>query len=192
MYGTLLNNSQIIDLVASRKIEVWPHFDEAALQLADYPLTIGAVIGIGEATPRAVASPYTPERIGGGGAAAILAPNDYRIVVVKERIVLCEGLVGQFLPASSAIEAGLLLTMGKLESPFGRGGEYIRFGVFNASGGEVELRSGSRVAYLRIHDLRGLKNATVRFTERDSAIYESRRLFPPHSDGDLDFEKDTR
>jgi deoxycytidine triphosphate deaminase len=192
MYGNLLNNQQILELVNSHHIRVWPEFDVDSLQLADYPLTIGAVIGIGEPTPRTVASPYSPERLATDREVFEIPPGEYRIIVVRERVELSKGLLGQFLPASSAIESGLLLTMGKLEHPFGSTGEYIRFGVFNANRKIASLERGARVAYLRVHDFRALNNAEVRLTERDEAIYSSRRIVPSDRDGHINYEKDLK
>jgi deoxycytidine triphosphate deaminase len=72
-----------------------------------------------------------------------LSPNEHVVISVEEQIVLSQGLVGTFYPASRCVEAGLILTAGRLDAEYDMA---IVFGVFNASGEDVELTSQFEIA----------------------------------------------
>ena len=122
MFGNLINNKQIIDLRESGLITITP-FDQDCLKAVHYPLCVRSIFRRdADGSWRRVHSfdevrqPFS------------LEPHEYVVVELRENIVLKEGIIGQFLPASNLIEAGLGLTAGRLEYPFGHRGEAIRFG----------------------------------------------------------------
>jgi deoxycytidine triphosphate deaminase len=63
--------------------------------------------------------------------------------VARERIVMVDGFVGTFFPASRWIEYGLLFTMGRLDAHYER---EIAFGVYNASRSPVRLTAAEAIA----------------------------------------------
>jgi deoxycytidine triphosphate deaminase len=81
----------------------------------------------------------------------ILDSHCYVEIEIDEKIILKDGIVGMFIPASHSIEDGLIVNVGKLDSNY-RG--MIKFGVFNAKSHEVAIHKTSPLAYLSFFDLR--------------------------------------
>ena len=166
MSGNLLNNSQIRELMKLGLISIAP-FDEKRLKDAWYCLH-----------PRRVwidhETRYAEPDYGLADVnvkAYKLEPGEYVEVEVEEKISLGEGIVGEFIPASGAIEAGILLTMGKLDSGYT---ERIKFGVFNAKKRETFVFCKSPIGYVQFFDVRGEGIAPSAVSEYDKMIREVR------------------
>jgi hypothetical protein len=74
-----------------------------------------------------------------------LGPKEYAEVIIEERIILSEGIVGLFIPASFSIEQGILITAGKLDSNYSAA---IKFGVFNAKWHPVGIYRSIPIVYI--------------------------------------------
>ncbi len=81
----------------------------------------------------------------------IVEPQDFVVVEIKERIVLADGIVGQFIPASNAIEKGGVLTVGKLDPGYTSS---IRFGFMNAKRHPIDLYPVTPLVYIQFFDIR--------------------------------------
>lgn len=182
MFGNLLNNTLIRDLIDDREIIITPRFDPARLQIAQYPLFPYAVYSI--SAPGKLKRVHMFDEDGSDFA---LAPNQYVAVDIQEIIQLPIGIVGRFIPASSAIEKGIGLTVGKLEHPYCSNGERIRFGIKNQLDTPTKLSAKEQLAYVQFFDLRGLNNIAYKLNKRDRHVFK--RRIDPEIDGP-DYERD--
>ncbi len=73
----------------------------------------------------------------------LLNPNEYAVVVIKEKIILGKGMFGEFYSASLNVENGLILNCGRLNSFYKK---EIHFGLFNAGPAEYRLVKGQEIA----------------------------------------------
>ncbi|HTD98121.1 MAG TPA: hypothetical protein VK668_02500 [Mucilaginibacter sp.] len=185
MIGNLITKGILKELVENNLIEFRPFFDIEAAQIAQYPLKAKSFLKkTGEKTFTTLNDFKISEQY-------IIKPNQFIIVEIMEQIILPEGIVGRFIPASNLIEFGLGLIAGKLEHPFGKKGEMIRFGLKNYTDEEVAFNKNDRVAYIEFFDLRGLKHFETKLTERDEDIYSIRRqrIYPITNDGEVNYDK---
>lgn len=106
-------------------------------------------------------------------------PQEYAKVVIQQTIILPDGIVGRFIPASGLIEAGFGLTVGKLDPRYGEKKEQIHFGIQNLRSREnpfgVSIPFTSRVAYIEFFDMRTLPVDPGELREYDYRIREARR-----------------
>jgi len=164
MFGNLLNNVLIEKAHDEKKIEIDP-FDPKRIQVAQYPLSPKEIIywtpGESDRHRHHLVDTGKPYR---------LQPHEYAVVVVRERVVLSDGIVGRFIPMSGLIEKGFGLTAGKLDPHYGRKGEEIRFGLSNFLNIENEYSMNSPLAYIEFFDLRQLPSNSVEHTEYDKFI----------------------
>jgi hypothetical protein len=168
MYGTLANNSHVLDLMAQRLLEIKP-FNRVNLKTAHYPLTPFSIktrtddgrwvrTHTFDDDPR----PY------------LFAPNQYAVVEVREDIQVGKGIIAKFVPTSNLVEQAFGLTAGRLEYPFGRNAEVLVFGIKNQLNMPNPLSKDDFIAYAEFHDLRALQNTEVQLTDRDKKIYAER------------------
>ncbi len=168
MFGNLLSNTLIQHLIDEKGLHIRP-FSKKKLQVAQYalgPLAIryereDGTIGICDF--RDTKKPY------------VFQPDEYAVVVVEEHIVLPDGIVGRFIPASGLIERGFGLTAGKLDPGYGAKGEEIRFGLKNLKSKTNEYTYGSPLAYIEFFDIRGLPSASTEVRYYDNFIRQLRR-----------------
>ncbi len=177
MFGNLINNTLIKQLRAQNLLNISPFLEEE-LQIAQYPLRPKVVYEVDEngiIEPGHVLSDkkntYT------------LKPKSYYCIDVNESIFLSKGLVGRFIPASVLIEKGLSLSAGKIEFPFGKNNEKIRFGLYNYLDVPVTIDYKERIAYIQFTDMRGLDNHEYTHTKYDEARYLSRFIKKLSDDG---------
>lgn len=182
MFGNLINNNLIKNLIENKVLEITP-LDKKLLQLAQYPLRpqiIHEVISEGEGKQVHFFSEKSNK--------FTLKAKTYYWIDVYETIKLPYGIVGRFIPSSNLIEKGLGLTAGKVEKPFGDKGEKIRFGLYNYLDTPSTLLFTDRVAYVQFTDLRGLDNHEYKPTGYERKIYE----FRIREDDGPDYERDNR
>lgn len=164
MFGNLLSNVLIKKLHEEKQIEIDP-FDEDRVQWAQYPLSPKEIIywsqGTNETSRHHLVETSKPYN---------LRPHEYTIVVVRERVVLSDGIVGRFIPTSALIERGFAITAGKLDPHYGRKGEEIRFGLSNQLDVDNEYSADSPLAYIEFFDLRGLPSGSVELSDYDKLI----------------------
>lgn len=168
MFGNLINNTAISSLLEQGDLIIDP-FDRESLQLAQYPLRaqiIWEVLGEGKGKP--------VHNFSKQGDLYEFKPKTYYWLDVLELIELPRGIVGRFIPSSNLIEKGLGLTAGKIESPFGKKGEKIRFGLYNYLNNGSLLMRNDRIAYLQFIDLRGLDNKKYAPSKYENDVYTSR------------------
>lgn len=182
MFGNLLNNTLIRELVDAREIMITPRFNPARLQIAQYPLFPFAVHSV--SAPNKIKREYL---FGEDGNTYTLTPDQYVVIDILELIQLPIGIVGRFIPASSIIERGLSLTAGKLEHPFCHNGERIRFGLKNLLSCPNLLKADEQIAYIEFFDLRGMDNFDYKLNRRDKKVYKER--VDPDADAP-NYEKD--
>jgi len=107
----------------------------------------------------------------------VFQPNEYAKVMVEQTVILPEGIVGRFIPASGLIEAGFGITVGKLDPGYGKR-ETIQFGLKNLKNkGNAFSREGkftSRVAYIEFFDIRSLPIDPSELREYDYNIRQTR------------------
>ncbi len=159
----------IRDLVKENILTIEP-FDENLLQLTQYPLTAREIIFWKEGSDETGKHDLIRS-----GKDYIFAPREYALVVVREKIILPDGMVGRFIPMSGLIEKGFSITAGKLDPHYGVGGEEIRFGLSNLRGRENRYDRSSPLAYIEFFDLRGLRSNRVSMTGYDELIRYMRR-----------------
>lgn len=167
MYGNVINKKQILELCQSGGIKISP-FNESKLQTIHYPLNIKLI--------REYDSENELNKIIElkKGSTYTLEGNGYVIVEINERIVLQEGLVGEFVHSSNLIEKGLFLTCGKLDPCYGAKGEAIIFGLKNLREYPVVIESDLKLAYIKFYDLRALDNMNYKLSQEELKLWRSR------------------
>jgi deoxycytidine triphosphate deaminase len=182
MFGNLINNSLIKELINDKQLVITP-IDLKLLQLAQYPLRPLVVWEV-KAENEGRQIHYFTEK----DNKFILKPKSYYWIDVNESIKLPIGIVGRFMPSSNLIEKGISLTAGKIENPFGDNGERIRFGIYNFLDNPATIEFKTRIAYIQFMDLRGMDNHEYKMTKYDKQIYGARR---PDDDGP-NYERDNQ
>lgn len=169
MFGNLANNSQIITLIKQHLIDITPFYEEK-LRYVHYPLT-----------PLIILKKYKDGSIKQAQNFKekvedyVVEPNGYVIIEIFERIIISsEGIIGKFVPSSNLIEAGFGLTAGRIEFPYGKEGEVVRFGLKNLLDVENKINIDLRLAYVEFFDLRGLKNIPSELTQREYHLFKTR------------------
>lgn len=100
-----------------------------------------------------------------------LAPGEYVVVSIAEKIVLGHGVFGEFYPASICIEEGLLLNCGRLNSFYE---DSIRFGLCNVSSKEFVLRKNHEIA--RVFFTYVGENTPIEYKKNDGGDEYKHRL----------------
>lgn len=180
MFGNLINNNLIKQLLEQKELEITP-MDKSLLQLAQYPLKphiIYEVFSESEGKQVHFFSNKNPK--------FQLKAKTYYWIDVLENIKIPIGIVGRFIPSSNLIEKGLGLTAGKIENPYGNRGEKIRFGVFNFLDVPVSLNYNDRIAYIQFTDMRGLDNHVYKPSKYEKEVYQ----FRLHEDDEANYESD--
>lgn len=168
MFGNLMNNMEVNELVRQRLIDITP-YNEDSLRAVHYPLRPSVVF-----KKQLDGSVRLKQNFADTPSPYSVEPNEYVIIEVHERIKLPKGIVGKFVPSSNLIESGFGLTAGRIEYPYGSNGEPIRFGLKNLLDQPNEVTSQMRLAYVEFFDLRGLRNMEYKLTEREMRIFASR------------------
>lgn len=106
-----------------------------------------------------------------------LAPDEYVMVVAKERVVLPFGIRGAFVTASSAIQTGLLVTHGKLDSEYK--GRPVIFGLKNLLPMPVHIDQALELIHLQFIDQRGLPHDLPKVDDRRAALFAVRESSLP-------------
>lgn len=169
MFGNLINNSLIKELIKEKQLSITP-IDLRLLQLAQYPLRPLIVWEVKSENEGRQVHYFTEK-----DNKFTLKPKTYYWIDVYESIKLPLGIVGRFISSSNLIEKGLILTSGKIEKPFGEQGERIRFGLYNVLENSTTLEFINRIAYIQFMDLRGMDNHEYKMTNYDKQVYSGRR-----------------
>lgn len=176
MFGNILNNNAIKKLIDAKSIEIRP-FDAKLLKTCHYPLHPLALMERQDNNSEKVVHNFISHK-----APYTLQAGQYVIVEIKEHIYLDDEIIGKFTPASQLIENGLILVAGRIENPFGKNGEKIRFGIHNASKIPSEIRPDDKLAYIEFMDFRGLNNLPVTYTRKELELF-ARRYAAAADDG---------
>jgi deoxycytidine triphosphate deaminase len=170
-FGGLLNNKLISKLHEDRELVIQP-WNPENLQIAQYALNPAQILyedssGIEHLHDLKKDGDYQ------------FKPHEYAKVVIQQIIILPDGIVGRFIPASGLIEAGFGITAGKLDPRYGEKKEQIQFGIQNLRSREnvfgVSIPFTSRVAYIEFFDIRTLPVDSGELGEYDYKIREVRR-----------------
>ncbi|GEM_PF-2429284 len=78
----------------------------------------------------------------------VIDPNEYIVVTIEEKIILENGIFGEFYPASQLIEDRLILNCGRLNSQYK---PFLRFGIFNASPSPFVLFANYEIARISFY-----------------------------------------
>jgi deoxycytidine triphosphate deaminase len=170
-FGGLLNNRLISKLREDNELIITP-WNVENLQVAQYALNPLQILyednsGIERMHDLEKAGDYQ------------FKPHEYAKVIVKQIVVLPDGIVGRFIAASGLIEAGFGVTVGKLDPGYGAKKEQIQFGIQNLRSRDnvfgASIPFTSRVAYLEFFDIRTLPVDPGELREYDYKIREVRR-----------------
>jgi len=185
MFGNLVNNVQLKQLIDSKVVEIAP-FNEKLLSLVHY--TLHPLI-IKERQPDGDYKTICNLRETPNGYS--LKKNSYVIVEIQEQIKLNdEQIVGHFIPSSDLIELGLGIVAGKIDKKFGTTNnekglnqEKIVFGLKNLlPDTDITIKSNLRLAHLELFDLRGLASDKTELSE-DEIKTRLRRMLKAMDDG---------
>lgn len=168
MFGNIVNNAQIKKLIAERNITISP-FREERLKLAHYALRPAGILWPGNINTKGKRNFVSRHDFSSDNEYQFQA-NEYAIVEVEEFILLCDGIVGHFLPSSSLIERGFGLTAGKLDPHYGSVGgqrQKLIFGIKNLKNDENTFSAAEGLAHIYFIDLRGLNSLPAAFSEAE-------------------------
>ncbi len=179
-FGVLLNNRLISKLCQDRILIIEP-WDIENLQIAQYALNPSIIIYEDNTGKERL---HDLQKL-----AYTFQPNEYAKVKIEQTIILTDGIVGRFIPASGLIEAGFGITAGKLDPQYGASKETIQFGLKNlkdkpnvfsykSSNGKFK----TRVAYIEFFDIRSLPVEPSELREYDYAVRNRRRLHEEFSE----------
>jgi deoxycytidine triphosphate deaminase len=185
MYGTLLSNKQIELLIKGPSGFKINPYDRSRQKLAHYKLSPARILA-----PGPLRKDGTRRHVEIGDlrdGTHVFKPAQYLIVEVKETVILPEGIVGQFTPASTLIEQGFGLVAGKLDSEYGSQGERILLGLVNLLDEENPFDPTLGIGHVSFTDFRGTERNPARFTAEERADFRDRRL---RADDGPDYHRD--
>lgn len=151
MFGNVLTNSLIEELIRNNEIKISPPYHERK-KLKGYYYELSW-------TERIL---YQKNNEAGSfeltkGNPYVFEDKEYAIAELRESIELPQGIFGLFVPASSLIELGYGITAGKLDAGYGAQGERIRFGIFNLKDTKNQFYWNTPLAHLLFVDIRGMR-----------------------------------
>ena len=169
MYGNVITNRQLRNLIDSKTLTIFP-FNDENLKAASYTLNPGQVLRRGDDGEYDVVHSFSKMR-----SKYVLGPGDYVLVEPRQKIAIAvDGIVGTFIMASTNIENGLLVTAGQIDGRYGTKGEMLRFGVKNLLEGENELVFDTRLVHLQLIDMRGSATDPIRLDPAAQKVWEDR------------------
>lgn len=128
------------------------NFSNSNLKSSAYTLNPGHVVQIDQKGKRKTIFNFFDDK----EESYIIDPHTYHIIETHQSIEIKEdGIFGNFITTSDNVKFGLILSAGQIDSLFGRSGEKLWFGVFNASANSVAINASHRLAHLQIVDMRG-------------------------------------
>lgn len=177
MYGNLLSNKQIEQYVhGPDKFTIHP-YKRDRLKLAHYKLSAGFIAKPGILREDGTRRHKTVGHLSDGPY--VFEPRQYLIVQLRETILLPEGIVGNFVPASTLVEQGFALTAGKLDSGYGEldGQEqHVLVGLTNLLDEPNPFDSSLGICHIYFADFRGTERFNVDFTAAERQDFRDRRL----------------
>lgn len=169
MYGNVVTNRQLRGLNDTKCVEI-QNFSSDNLKAAAYTLNPGRILRRSEDGVWEVCHTFSKNR-----SQFILRPNEYvQIEPIQHVSINVDGIVGNFIVASSAIDDGLMIIAGQIDSKYGAGSERLKFGVKNLLDIENTIRLGQRIVHLQFIDLRGSASDPVKLSEEQKKIWKSR------------------
>ena len=163
MFGNLMNDILILKMQEQHKV-IRP-FDPSRLQFAQYKLSAAEILYEKDGLRGTFSHKFSNE-----DEPFMFEPLQYALAVVRETVVLPDGIVGRFIPESKLIEQGLGIVAGKLDSHYGEKGEQIRFGIHNLRRRHTDYSAESPLGYIEFFDLRGLPVTTDKRFDFDEQI----------------------
>lgn len=158
MFGNVVNKARLSDLFEKHAISI-TGYDPKKMRAIHYPLSPVRVYERGSESAKGLISLTLKHDFRNDAEECPLAPNEYVVVEALEQIAMKkDGLVGHFVLPSHFIERGLALVAGRIESPYGQGGEAIRFGIKNMLDKQNRLLKKDKLAYVYFVDLLSLRN----------------------------------
>jgi len=178
MFGNLVNNTQLKELIKSKTIEI-SDWNDKLMSLVHYSLHPQTI-----KTRQANGNWVTAHNFSENNNPYSVPPNGYVIVTVKERVKLNNDfIVGEFLPASNLIEQGFGLTSGKIDKKYGTtNNEVVVFGLKNHLDSHNEIRSDMRIAHVSFYDLRGVSGNPGEVNEEE-LLKRALRIVRAYDDG---------
>ena len=169
MFGTIVNNRQLIDLIGQNKVYIHP-FKKELLKSLHYPLTASKYLS---SAGRKAGNPIFNVRADFKADCdeVIFEPKEYLIAEISQTIAVSEGIVGNFIPSSRLIDYGFSLTCGRIESPYGAAGEVVRFGIANQLNCNNKLSKETVLGYVQFFDFRALATEGVIMTDEDRLLF---------------------
>lgn len=162
MFGNLITNRQLRQLIKQKEIEIAP-FDQNSLKTTHYTLRPGRVLG------RQADGSWKQLHSFKEDKHDFSIPADgYVLIEVLELVkIASEGMVGRFIPTSNLIDAGLLLNAGQIDNKYGVNGEGLRFGIKNMLSVPNPIGPNTRLAHVEFFDLRGITVDPVPLSEAE-------------------------
>lgn len=169
MYGNVITNKQLRNLLDSNSLSISP-FEEENLKAAAYTLSPGRVLRRGEDGEYDVSYTFSDRR-----KSFSLKANEYVVVEPKQNIVIrVPGIIGTFITASTNVENGFLVVAGQIDSMYGTKGEALRFGLKNLFDSPNEITSATRLVHLQLIDMRGSATDPIKLSKLEEEIWRNR------------------
>ena len=118
MFGNIINNRQIENLIKEKEITISP-FRKNKLKLAHYGLGAAGIMWAGQLNSKGKREFISRHDFSSSNDYTFEA-GEYAIVEIEEFILLPDGVVGHFLPSSSLIERGFWTNCWKVGSEIWR------------------------------------------------------------------------
>lgn len=178
MYGTLLTNAHVKELIRNRAINIEP-FDEGSLKLAHYrlrPQHLVRPLAQRDDGTREYSLPVHDFR---SGKPFRFEANEYLIATTIEHIILGPGIVGEVIPASTLVEQGFGIVAGKLDPGYGsiegKPQDFI-IGLKNLLDEPNFFFPGRGIANISFHDFRGTSRLPLDWSDSERSDFKTRRI----------------
>jgi hypothetical protein len=163
MFGNLIRNRQLKELMRSRVVEIIP-FDEKDLSTVHYIIRIGKVL------KKSVTGVLKTIHDFAENVNPYIMKKHECIIVESSAIIKLndENIVGRFIPARNVIVDGLSLVAGTTDNKFGN--TYIEIGepemtyfvLRNNTNTNFPLEKHYKIAHLELFDFRDVKQEKVK------------------------------
>lgn len=176
MYGTVLTNVQIEQLMRAPGGIRFHAFHASSMKLAHYRLRPGLLFRPGRQRKDGSHDLGLPIHDFRHGGPYTFEPNEYLLITSVETIVLPEGVVGEVIPASTLVEQCFSLVAGKLDAEYGSiDGELFIMGMKNMLDERNTFFPKNGVANIAFHDFRGAFRQVKHFTEAQKKDFSDRK-----------------
>lgn len=170
----VLNDKSIRKLVNEK--ELISPFEEKKLQSESYDLTLGNRISVLNKIPRFIdlrtetdcEKLYKTLELTEEGYP--LSPNEYVLVMLKERINLPENITAHIRPRTRFTRLGLIVSNQHCNSTYSG---VLHVGIFNATNSTINIVPDIKICQIVFEELNDIPSENKQYKNKDNALYQN-------------------